>query len=159
MFTSWPLWSLCTILNFDGSKTMFMLVKQSHISHKKQQPYMEVSEATHGPWWIPWIQAFADLVIGSGESAPQLLVVLSCHSEAQQMGQSRAKWMGLDGSLDGNFWPKIPCWISFGAILKKHDIANKEKSWESGSMRFMRVPARFWFKHVQNMVSTCFNRR
>lgn len=26
-------------------------------------------------------EAFADLVIGSGESAPQLLVVLSCHSE------------------------------------------------------------------------------
>ncbi|CAL1129763.1 unnamed protein product [Cladocopium goreaui] len=49
-------------------------------------------------------EAFADLVIGSGESAPQLLVVLSCHSEAfaltsLERGVKRAVAVRAESSL------------------------------------------------------------
>ena len=75
-------------------------------------------------WKMPLGQAFADLVIGSGESAPQLLVVLSCHSEARAARntrsgensgtQMRLEWLGW-GREKSEVWQvgEIPWWIFF----------------------------------------------
>jgi hypothetical protein len=142
----------------------------SHIS-QKNQPKMEVSP------WLP--MATPDGSHGSRLSRIWSLVRANQRHNCwwfsvviprRSRGHLKAKWMGLDGSRK-NVWQFLakenPCWISFGGILKKHDIANKEKSWgenpppcvlcefqlDSGSNMF-----KIWFQHVStadNKTSWC----